>query len=94
MKQLITITRNGKVVYDGRIADIPIQHDAIIAKSVALFDDDDPCIIHQSYVIKEYVDELLTLFGNAKELRGADYQSELDFLDVAALDQCVFRLKG
>lgn len=94
MKQTITITRDDDVVYDGRIADIPIRHDAIIDKSIALFDDDDPCIIHQSYVIKEYVDELLTLFGKTKELRGADHLASLDFLDIAELDRCVLRLKG
>mgnify|MGYP000394751636 FL=1 len=61
MKQFITIIKNERILYEGRISDIPIKEKYIISKSVELFDDDDPCIIHKSYVVKEYADQILDL---------------------------------
>lgn len=78
----IKIIRNNNLVYAGNILDIPIKKEYIIKKSIEVFDDDDPCIIHQSYVIKMFVDELLEK-TNLKILGKVDLTSftELDFLD-------------
>jgi hypothetical protein len=96
MKQKITITTNDTVIYQGRISDLPIKEDAIISKSIELFDDEDPCIIHQSYVIKEYIDELLTLFNN-QGTTSIDLKDVLDFvsfLDIEDLEHTTIRLEG
>lgn len=96
MKQYVVITKGNKTLYDGRISDIPIKDVAIINKSVELFDDDDPCIIHQSYVIKEYVDVLLGLFKTNKTqtISVKDYQEQLFFLDYTELEEITINLKG
>ena len=96
MKQFITIIKNEKILYEGRISDIPIKEKYIISKSVELFDDDDPCIIHQSYVIKEYVDQLLSVFKCVKksEIEVKNHLDELSFLDFMELDKLVINLKG
>lgn len=96
MKQYVVITKGNKTLYDGRISDIPIKDTAIITKSVELFDDDDPCIIHQSYVIKEYVDVLLGLFkkNQTKTISVKDYKEVLDFLDYTVLEEITINLKG
>jgi len=96
MKQFITIIKNEKILYEGRISDIPIKEKYIISKSVELFDDDDPCIIHQSYVIKEYVDQLLSVFKCIKksEIEVKNHLDELSFLDFMELDKLVINLKG
>ena len=88
MKQFITIIKNEKILYEGRISDIPIKEKFIISKSVELFDDDDPCIIHQSYVIKEYVDQLLSVFKCMKksEIAVKNHLEELSFLDFMELE--------
>lgn len=66
MKQrLIVQSTDGQVLYQGRPLDLPIKREAIIKKSIELFSDDDPCIIHKSYVIKLYVDELLEELKNS-----------------------------
>ncbi len=95
MKQYIIITKEGKTIYDGRISDIPLKEEYIIKKSVDLFDDDDPCIIHQSYVIKEYVDELLHIFkcANTKQINVSDHIEDLSFLDYMELEKLVISLK-
>lgn len=95
MKQIIQIFKNEKMIYNGRIAEIPIKNEYIIKKSVELFDDEDPCIIHQSYVIKEYVDVLLGEFRRSNNvILGKDNLDLISFLDFTELDLIVIKLKG
>lgn len=96
MKQLIRIIKNNQEIFNGKIADIPIKNEFIIKKSIELFDDDEPCIIHQSYVYKEYVDILLSLFkkSNSNSIFVKDYLVELDYLDFTELEQLTIILKG
>ncbi len=94
MKQKIIIKDGNSIIFHGRIADMPIQEKAIIQKSIELFDDDDPCIIHQSYVIKEYVDIVLQLLKQEQPL---DVQKHIDKLQFLALDNpqnCTISLEG
>ena len=71
-------------LFKGKMMNMPIKKSAIIEKSIDLFDDDDPCIIHTSYVIKHFADQLLTLFNtlNTSSIEASKYQEELHFLDV------------
>jgi hypothetical protein len=95
MKQYVTIKQKEKVLYEGRISDIPIKESAIIQKSIELFDDEDPCIIHQSYVIKEYVDDILNIFKriDTKLLKVQDYQEQLSFLNLDEVEDITISLK-
>ncbi len=61
MKQKVRIQNGEDVIYNGKLQDLPFKKDYIINRSIELFDDDDPCIIHQSYVVKDYADKLLDL---------------------------------
>lgn len=94
MKQKIQIKENNTIIFHGRIADIPIKESAIINKSIALFDDDDPCIIHQSYVIKEYVDILLNLLKSTNPLAVKDHITTLSYLDLQQPHHCTIILEG
>lgn len=95
MKQYITIIQDETILYEGRISDIPIKEKYIIQKSVKLFDDDDPCIIHQSYIIKEYVEQLLSVFKSTEKIiQVKDYLEELSFLDYIELEKLTIILKG
>ena len=95
MKQHVIIQENDKIIYEGRISDIPIKEASIIEKSIELFDDDDPCIIHQSYVIKEYVDVILRIFKKeaSTSFLAKDYRNELQFLNIESLDHITISLK-
>lgn len=94
MKQKVKIIRDGETLYKGRIINIRVKEDAIIAKSVELFDDDEPCIIHQSYVVKEYANYLSELLSSSpdKKIVCKDYLDELSFLDYKELQNIVITL--
>lgn len=97
MKKLkLKIHRNDKTIFYGKFIDLPIREINIINKSIELFDDEDPCIIHQSYVIKEFADQLKTLFkiNNTTTILGKEYQKELSFLDYMDIQDLIFELEG
>lgn len=94
MKQKLLITKNDKIIFDGELMNIPIKEDVLIKRSIELFDDEDPCIIHQSYIAKEFSQALLELFGVNKVIQGENYTDELYFLDFTEIDQLTFRLEG
>lgn len=43
---------------------LPIKENIIIKKSIELFDDDEPCIIHRTYVMKKLMLELDSIVEN------------------------------
>ena len=95
-KKKLKILRNEKVIFQGKFIDLPIKETCIINKSIELFDDEDPCIIHQSYVIKEFADQLKTLFKVHKTntILGKEYAKELSFLDYMDVQDLIFELEG
>jgi hypothetical protein len=68
------------LVYEGDILNIPIKNEAIISKSMELFGDDDPCIIHQSYVVKDLLTPIIDYLEGKESFKPKDY-SQWDFLD-------------
>jgi len=94
MKSKIIIKRNGETLYTGKILNMPVKHEAIVQKSIELFDDEDPCIIHQSFAVKQYAETLLNLLEKHKEVQVDDFQDELFFLDINPLDKVVISKKG
>lgn len=87
----VKIVRNDNLIYHGNILEIPIKKDSIIQKSIEVFDDDDPCIIHKSYVVKLFVDELLekTNLKNQREVELSSFINDLDFLDFTLEDSII-----
>lgn len=94
MKQKIKIIRNDETIFKGKAANVKIKEDFVINKSIEIFDDEEPCIIHQSYVIKEYANILLELFSSNKTKRilVKDYLEELAFLNYENLDELIIEL--
>ena len=93
MKKKIIIASKDDVLFKGKMMNMPIKKSAIIDKSIELFDDDDPCIIHTSYVIKHFVDDLLKLLNTTSPLDVKDHKETLSFLDFPALDDLTITLK-
>ena len=57
MKTVIHIhTQDGKTIYRGKMIHLPFKPEAIQAKCIDLFNDSDPCIIHQSYAVSHFVE--------------------------------------
>jgi hypothetical protein len=96
MKQVIKIIKNDKEIFNGKIADIPIKKEYIVKKSIELFDDDDPCIIHQSYVVKEFVDVLLNIRkdNNLDKIHISNFLEDLDFIDYTELEKLIIIIEG
>ncbi len=96
MNKKILITQNDQKLYKGKMVNMPVKHSAIKEKSVELFDDDEPCIIHQSYCMKHFAEDLNALFdtNNTDTLDASLFAHELSFLDVESLDNVtITRLK-
>ncbi len=95
MKQKIIIEQQGKTLFKGKVMNMPIKKSHIIEKSVELFDDDDPCIIHTSYVIQHFATELIDLFTekSVSTLQAEQHKKTLDFIDVPSLEGVVITLK-
>ncbi len=94
MKKHIIIEKDGERIYKGKMQNMPVKSEAINEKSLELFNDEDPCIIHQSYCMKEFVSVLEKLFESAKSesIQAIDYKETLDFLDIEPLDDVTIRL--
>ncbi len=93
MKKTIVIERNGERLYKGKMQNMPVKSEAIDEKSIELFNDEDPCIIHQSYCMKEFASHLESLFTSegSDTLNAENFKEELAFLDVDSLDNVIIR---
>lgn len=94
MKRKILVLRNDKEIFKGKVMTLPMKEEFIIKKSIELFDDAEPCIIHQSYIVKEYATEFLQLFSNTKEIYGKDKNKLLQYLDFSNIEELVFKILG
>ncbi len=94
MKERVIVKRDDYILYDGNILNLPLKDQYITELSIKIFDDDDPCIIHQSYVIKELVSNLLNLFESQdkKILDAADFKDEFDVVDFTDVSSLTFEL--
>ncbi len=64
--RIIFIDKKGSTNCECKLNSLPFKDEIIIEKSIELFNDREPCIIHRTYVIKklmlevsEYLDEVL-----------------------------------
>lgn len=94
-KKTIIVSRNNSVLFDGRLIELPVKDSFITQRSIELFDDDDPCIIHKSYVLKDYSDKIITLFkdNNTNILKGAEFLDEFSVIDFTDIEELLFELK-
>ena len=94
-KKSIIVSKNDTVLFDGLLIEMPIKEEYVIKRSVELFDDEDPCIIHKSYVIKDYSDMIISLFkdNNTNILKGEDHIEKFNMVDFTDIDNITFELK-
>lgn len=95
MKKNVKVTKNNILLYEGKLIDLPIKDEYITQKSIDLFDDDDPCIIHKSYVLKGFADEMITLFKthNTTILKGDQHLEFFSCVDFTEPSKLVFEIK-
>jgi len=92
MKDVVKIIdKYGRVIYSGSLLDMPIKASYIIDRSIEIFNDPDPCIIHKSFVIRKIVDEMKEML-NIKDSTGIalrNHRSECWFLDIDDIEETV-----
>ena len=94
MKKRVTIKLGNEVLFEGDPLNIPFKEEAIRQKSLDLFDDDDPCIIHQSHIARDFAKTLQKVFAASEtgELRLKDHEDTLYFID--APDDATLTMEG
>lgn len=60
----IEVFKNGTSIFKGKLLTLPFKEDEIVQKSIELFGDDEPCVIHQSYVIRGFASEIADALEN------------------------------
>ncbi|MCR3907079.1 MAG: hypothetical protein NUK62_08665 [Tenericutes bacterium] len=96
MKYRIIITNSSQdVIYSGKPLDMPIKKDAIIRKSIELFGDEDPCIIHQSYAVQKLINDFIQSFHKkeVKQVLMKTIDYDYSFIDLDDLSQCYITLE-
>ncbi|GEM_PF-390949 len=63
----ILVTKDNDTIYKGKIENLPFKDHAIKQKSMELFGDDAPCIIHQSVIFKHFAQDIISTFETHNE---------------------------
>lgn len=58
LKVISFVDRNGNVLLKERLTSLPLREEYIINKSIELFNDCEPCIIHRTFVMKKIFIEI------------------------------------
>ena len=96
MKYKITITNaKNKILFNGNPISLPIKEKSITLKSIELFGDPEPCIIHQSYASQKIADEFLALFPTLPitDFSLVHYEQKLDFIDIPDIETCFLSIE-
>lgn len=96
MKYLITILNTKqKVLFSGKPIALPIKEKSIIEKSIELFGDSEPCIIHQSYASQKLADEFISFFPvlPLRHFQLLNYKQKLDFIDIPDIETCFLSIE-
>lgn len=67
IKRIIITNLTGKVVYKGALSNFKFKHERIKAMCIELFNDENPCIIHESYAIEHLATSLEKVLLNLNQ---------------------------
>jgi hypothetical protein len=86
MNLKIEVFQKDESLFKGKLLNLPFKKEIILEKSIELFGDDDPCVIHQSYVIRLLVDEILKVWTD-QGLSSLNHPSLFSWLDFDQADE-------
>ncbi len=64
ISELVLLSGKGDIVFRGKITSLPLNEDLIIKKSVEFYNDEAPCFIHRSAIMKRLFLELESFIEN------------------------------
>ncbi len=62
-KRIIFTDNKGSTLHECKLNSLPLKEEKIIEKSIELFNDREPCIIHKSFVMKKLMLEINEYFN-------------------------------
>ncbi len=62
-RRILFIDRKGSINHECKLNSLPFKDEIIIGKSIELFNDREPCIIHRTYVMKKLMMEINEYFN-------------------------------
>ncbi len=65
-KSVLVTAKNGDIIYEGSLNELPVREDYIIEKSKELYNEEDPCIIYRTHIMKSLY---LAIWEQMKESR-------------------------
>ena len=80
MRYNVTISKQDHIIYQGKEYDMPIKKPIIKEFSARMFNDPDPCLIHQSLVTQRLVDAWISQLGG--EVDNVSLSTESYFIDL------------
>lgn len=83
------------VLFKGNPINLPVKEDDIKRVSIAMFRDENPCIIHQSYAVQHLIEGMLQHFGRTSQSRIplSSHMEHVSFLKFDHLDQLYLSLE-
>ncbi|MDY0075566.1 MAG: hypothetical protein RBR75_06820 [Acholeplasmataceae bacterium] len=94
MKKFIIIyDAKHHIIYEGNPLNLPIKRHKIQEKSMEVFRDPDPCIIHQSYVIQSFVELLIGDLPIDQEISFKELSIDTEWLDMKDILSCSIKVK-
>jgi hypothetical protein len=93
--KLIITNKNKDVIYSGNAYDLPVHDEMIKKKSIELFDDDEPCIIHQSYATQKLIDGFLKQFQgvDVHDMKFKDSKEDFSFIKLEHIGDLYLTIK-
>lgn len=83
MRDTLIIRRvDDSILLQAKLKDLPYKDDVIGAKSMELFADDDPCVIHRSFVIMQFAEDWKKAFASTTQQTVSTIQPLVDRLNV------------
>ncbi|MBO5488389.1 MAG: hypothetical protein J5972_00605 [Eubacterium sp.] len=61
-KNIIVKSPDGETIFSGAFNELPVREDYIIAKSIELYNEPEPCIIYRTHISKKLYLDLLDRF--------------------------------
>lgn len=88
MARRIKVTdQTGRVIYQGKVCDMPLVMSKIKEMSFLIFKDPEPCVIHQSYAVSKLIEPLeKRMKGQKEKMRMSELNLDLSYIDYESFD--------
>lgn len=86
-KKIRLSTKDEQSVFIGKVIDLPIKKESIKQMSITLFNDPEPCVIHESYSVSKLTEGLSEQQKKLKtRVKLTSLELDLSYLELVNLD--------